>query len=273
MTMDSKLSPVLAELERITPLLQRQFLIHETGGVPGRVDIIAPSIVIKPPVITFASRGKKRTTNGWYMPTVWTNTADDVLAELAGETPDQKPRGEVVLASEILHDPVATVSELTRQLFMHALWAKNTAHGTMPPHMMVEAQRPTPSEFNGSYYPEWRWHDMVDGILLHTATVNPDQPARGWSDWKPKQEFIDWVTKHVNRNVFEQSRAVSQVKEKVGSRMRKWRCECTTIRAAVEVEALCLKCKTAFQWAEATAPPVKFSIHQAWVEANPEGSK
>jgi hypothetical protein len=30
--------------------------------------------------------------------------------------------------------------------------------------------------------------------------------------------------------------------EKVGSRMKKWRCGCTTIRAAVEVDATCNRC-------------------------------
>jgi hypothetical protein len=33
---------------------------------------------------------------------------------------------------------------------------------------------------------------------------------------------------------------------KVGSRMKKWRCGCTTIRAAVEVDATCCKCGQKF---------------------------
>jgi len=33
---------------------------------------------------------------------------------------------------------------------------------------------------------------------------------------------------------------------KVGSRMKKWRCGCTTIRAAVEVNAICCQCGRQF---------------------------
>lgn len=219
----AELSPILAELERLVPLLQVKYGL-------GTED---------PPIVSLASMGRKRTQTGWYTPSVWVDAQEDTLAALAGVGADERKlvsRAEVVIATEILGDPVQTVSELLRQLVVHQRGPKHV------------------TGMNGYYPIIWR---RLGWQYDHQVTVLDTQPSRGWSDWQPGPTFRTWAEENVNTAPFEVARNKDHTKERPGSRMKKWRCDCTTIRCATKVRAFCVGCGKQFEWAESkeVCPP------------------
>lgn len=231
-----ELSPILAELERMAPKLAVQYKLVN----------IADDL----PVITLASRGRKRTQVGWYVPAVWKDQQEDVLAALAGieATADERvlaTKAEVVVATELLDNPVQTVGELLRQLVVHE-----------------QASRPNAKldkwVGQNGYYPivwqntAWKYD--------HTALVDPDQESRGWSKWVPTENFAGVLESlGFNKSMFDVARVGEAVAVRKGSRMKKWRCNCTTVRCAVNLVAECGDCDTPFYWAEPNEEPP--SIH------------
>lgn len=227
------LAPIIAELEKMRDLLW------------ARMDAARAPLFLRVnpnprplPLVSVASRGRKKTITGWYTPPVWAAPHGNILAGLAmGGDMDAARKSlmkqaEIVIASEIIHDPVLAVVELARQLTVHR-------HPDLCP--------------KGFYYDaHWRSAGRLVGC---TAQVNPDQPSRGWSKWVPTQEFVDWVNKTVDKSVFYLERDNDKQAVRKGSRMKKWECGCTVVRCAVRLEAVCLSCKKPFAWAEAEGPP------------------
>lgn len=219
------MSPIIAELERLYEAIAADWLTHNES-------------LAERPMITVASRGRKATVDGWYTPAVWADADDDVLGWLAGSgassaVPEQQKRAEIVIAAEVLTDPVQTAAELARQMISHAF----------------PSMRPKP----GSYYYSalWGWREL-SGIGV--ASVNPEQPSKGLSKWTPTQEFREWADANIKKEVFSAVRDKQQAVKK-GSRMKKWTCGCTIVRCAVALRAVCEKCGNRFQWAEAEPFP------------------
>lgn len=211
------MSPIVAELERV----YREGVQRWFQGDRALLD--------DQPIITVASRGRKATVNSWYNPAVWTDRTEDLLSALAGdeETYTLEKRAEIVVASEILNDPVQAVAEVVKQTLAH----RN-------PHLRVK---------EGFYHP-YAWESVAPGVECD-AQVNPAQPGKGWSMWVPRPAFRQWAESIVNADLFDVFRDSAKPLPK-GSRMKKWSCGCTNIRSAVYVNALCKKCSKPFLWAE-----------------------
>lgn len=227
----AELSPILAELEK---------LYTKLGGWKG-LD------VSNPPIITLSSKGRKQTQTGWYNPGKWVDSQEDTLAALAGvESADrvQLTRGEIVLATELLSDPVQTAAELYKQAIVHQ-WSESH-QGNL--EGIVGAQ---------GYYPiAWKRLGLTHEFK---AYVIPEQPSRGWAGWAPNPRnpgaWERWVRENMNLGVFEVARNSDAPLKRPGSRMKKWTCDCTTIRSATRVTATCTACSSVFFWAEAELPP------------------
>lgn len=220
---NSGLSPIVAELENIYEKLVDKYF----SSIQSRFRHPAAG----PPVLSVASRGRKKYVNSWYVPGVWVDTVEDVLGALASESlamPSVHKRAEIVIASEILHDPVQVAAEVLRQMLAH----------------QYEAIRPGP----GLYYVQ-EWERLAPRYDCE-ACINPAQPSRGWSLWKPKDAFKQWAKENVNFRVFELAREGTDAKPGPGSRMKKWRCGCTTIRSALRVTGVCVMCGQPWVWAE-----------------------
>ncbi len=71
--------------------------------------------------------------------------------------------------------------------------------------------------------------------------------GRGWAATSLSPELLSKVTLvKINPEAFTLFRAGPKAK-KAETKMKKWRCSCTTIRAAVPVEATCHRCGLAFK--------------------------
>ena len=228
----AELSPILAELEKLYPKLVERYgseLSYYSSHIP------------EPPVITLASKGRKRTQTGWYVPEVWVDSQEDVLASLAGVPEAERTRlsrAEIVLATELLEDPVQTAAELLRQTIVH--WQRGEVAGAQ------------------GYYPIW-WEYSATRFGFK-APVLDDQPSRGWAGWKPNQpeEWKRWVFEHMNTSVFEVARKSDTTGPRPGSRMKKWTCGCTVIRSATQVKMVCEGCGNKVRWAEKNEPSPYF---------------
>jgi len=233
----TELSPILAELERLYDVAVDLFW----GG--------AVELKQDRPVITLASKGRNRTRTGWYNPGVWSDSQEDILAGLAGESAAvQVKRAEIVVATELLSDPSTAVAELCRQVAVHKQVShrRNNGYDKYPDQLLnglVGA--------NG-YYPE-RWTSLAWGFGC-SASVDQEQPSRGWSKLSIQAEFKDRMEPLINTRVFDVARSNTAPTTRPGSRMKKWRCGCTTIRCATKVTAFCNTCGTLFTWAEANEP-------------------
>lgn len=220
-----ELSPLVAELERLYVEA-----VYKWWGLGD-----APTIMLENrPAITIASRGRKSTVNGWYVPAVWSDTVDSVLDFLAGDDKAVVVKSaEIVIASEVLSDPVQAIAELVRQML---------AHGD--PNLR-------PKE--GSFYYGGRWSSIAASVDC-VAAVNPEQPSKGLSLWIPGAAFKQWATETWNPVVWSVSRdSLAGVKK--GSRMKKWSCGCTIVRCATKLDSTCHKCGKLFKWAEVEPNP------------------
>ena len=235
----AELSPILAELERLYPLLRQMYggRLHEAGGD-------------STPIINLASKGRKRTQVGWYERSVWNDSQEDTLAGLAGVLKVDRvetQRAEITIATELLDDPVQTVAELLRQLIVHdrvarMRWQWRGQDCADISHIVGA---------NGYYPIAWRQEAARFGFV---ASVLPDQPSRGWAGWAPGPDFLTWCKENINYRVFEVNRDSAAVAVRKGSRMKKWTCDCTTIRCATRVVGHCDRCGAKFAWAEKSEP-------------------
>lgn len=219
------MSPIVAELERLySEVVQRWFR-------PWLGDEDADALLAEPPMLTVASRGRKATVTGWYVPAVWKDTGEDLLSALAGDeesAPVALKRAEVVVASELVNRPVLVVAEIARQVMAHARVEMRVGENL--------------------YYPVI-WEERAPEVGC-TASINPKQPGKGWSLWKPGAEFKAWAEETIDLSVFDVKRIGLRARNKPGSRMKKWRCGCTTVRCATELSGLCVRCKKPWEWAE-----------------------
>ena len=236
----ANLSPILAELEALYPKLVQTY-----GAELQHWGAVNPD----PPVITLASKGRKRTQTGWYNVAKWTDSQEDVLAGLAGvstEDREQLTRAEVVIATEILGEPKQAAAELLKQTIVHfyAAGHNDNVEG------LVGAQ---------GYYPEvW---ESVASRFGFIAVPLADQPSRGWASWFPNpqsQSGKNWeafLRDNLDQGRFEVARKSDAPLKRPGSRMKKWQCDCTVIRSATRVTATCHSCGKLFHWAEKELPP------------------
>lgn len=220
------LSSIIGELERMYGEALRHWFSD-----PAEWTIEARTALEQPPIVSVASRGRKRTVGGWYTPAVWFDSTDDLLAALAGtgaSVAEPVKRAEIVVASEVLGDPVQTIAELCRQMAQHAVGSLRVGENY--------------------YYPQ-SWEGIAARFGC-TAEINSTQPSKGWSKVVPTPDFVKWCTATLNVGVFDVERDQTITADAVpNSRMKKWTCGCTVVRSAVALAAVCARCHRAFWWA------------------------
>jgi hypothetical protein len=243
-----ELSPILAQLEQLYDRIDQDYYTPVTLEVVRHYTAAPQGLTIDKPIIALSSKGKKRTQTGWYNPATWVDSQEDTLAQLAGAKADERAlltRAEIVLATELLKDPVETASELLRQYVVHLSYSLGYKH-------LVGGQ---------GYYPVLWQESRMNRATDHTGYVLPEQPSRGWGGWRPVHPaaWKQWVEANMDVTVFEVARNSDAPKEAAGSRMKKWRCKCTTIRCATRVLATCEKCSQPFVWAE-PSPNLRWGV-------------
>jgi hypothetical protein len=211
------------------------------------------------PVISVASRGRKREVNAWYRPAVWSDVSDELLDSLIG--PDENGKrevtrhAEIVVAAELLReDPVQIAAELARCMYCHYLAATGYALDV-------------PGETN--YYSA-AWSDLAPRFLC--TAERSEQKNKGWSKLTPTDEFRATVGPLLRPDAFDMARDGSPVGT-AGSRMFKYRCACTTVRCATRLNATCASCGTFFVWEDKAAIPARFIGTEARTAyVNPDGT-
>lgn len=215
------LAPIIAALEAFYP----KVIAAYPGAFPHPKEA---------PVVVISSRGRKKATNSWYVGATWKDADADLLAQLSGPDANGKVQGvpatraEIVIASEVLGDPVQTGAEFVRQMLAHHRQDVLTTENGYYPHV---------------------WNDWAYRVDCY-ARINPKQPTKGWSQWEPSPTFSKFVQANLDGNPFLVVREPAEAYVRRGSKNKKWRCGCTTVRCAVLLAATCKGCSMPFEWAE-----------------------
>lgn len=242
----TSLAPVIAELDRLYAAMT-DALFPEPWQDAMRDNT---------PVIAVSSRGRKRTVNAWYVPSVWNDVTDDLLDALSfdGATNNrvETKRAECVLASELLRsEPLDIAAELTRTMLAH--------------HLAIAGKvADVPGESN--YYPR-RWRDYATTVGL-VASVNDEQPSKGWSRITRTPAFDSIVTPLLNVNAFDISRDGVSDRTAQANRMLKYACDCTVVRSATFVDATCNACGMMVEYADKAKVPNALKLRGTYVSTN-----
>jgi hypothetical protein len=162
------------------------------------------------PVITIQTKGRKAAA-GWYSHHRWQNG---------------KPEGvsEINICAEHLARPPLDIAEVLLHEMCHYA---NAMEGI--------------DDCSANQYHRKTFKERCDAIGL-----NCDRGSRGWAYTSLTPELARHVDHAgIKAEAFTLFRRARE-QPKVGSRMKKWRCACTTIRAAVEVDATCGQCGQKF---------------------------
>jgi hypothetical protein len=164
------------------------------------------------PVITTQTRGRRKFVAGWYAHQKWRNG---------------KPEGisEINLCAEHLALPVPAVAEILLHEMVHYA---NALDGI--------------EDCSRNQYHRKSFKARCDTIGLRCEQGG----CRGWAKTSLSPELAETVAAvGIDPEAFSLFR-LERKQEQVGSRMKKWRSGCTTIRAAVEVDATCNQCGARF---------------------------
>jgi hypothetical protein len=161
------------------------------------------------PLITIQSRGRQKDTLGWYRPDGWKN--------------DKKNVGEINICAEVLNkDPIETL--------IHEM-----VHYTNSYDKIIDC--------NSQQYHNKHFKDRAENYGLN---VEKDG-RRGWAYTKISPELKKSLdTFKIDYNIFKLYRN-PKISIKAPTKMKKYRCNCTTVRCATELQATCNKCKQQFK--------------------------
>lgn len=163
------------------------------------------------PVITIQTKGRMNAL-GWHWKDKWQNSGPGRLTEIN-------------LSAEFLSRPTDDVSETLLHEMCHYANSLDEI-----------------SDCTSRQYHNLHFKARCDQIGL----VCEKYPGRGWAKTSLSDELRARVrAASVNADAFSLFRAGTTT-VKGATRMKKWRCSCTTLRAAVQVEAICIKCGLAF---------------------------
>jgi len=164
------------------------------------------------PVITIQTRGRRRNVLGWYAHHRWQNGQPEGVSEI-----------------NVCAEYLAMSPEAIGELMLHEM-----CHYANALDGIEDCSR--------NQYHRKSFKDRCDSIGLRCEKMG----SHGWAQTSLTPELAARVeAMGIDAQAFALFRK-PRVEAKVGSRMKKWRCDCTTIRAAVEVEATCLSCGQRF---------------------------
>lgn len=242
--MSNNLAPVIEELRRAFTELKPTF--DEVFGdryvldnEKGWITVDKPTVHMPMPVITVQARGRKKV-DGWYKPAIWQDPAADAvnaLVKMGGNTKQAASTDEICIAAEALDKPAEEILlTLTGQMIHHyarhndkgVLQNENGYHSKRFQHMA--SMLGIKAEQDGS-----RGYAKLE---LYTNTVS-NQLTETFKKIALDQDIFDMHRKGLKpEDVFK------------GSKIKKWTCGCTNIRAAVFVEATCKICGNDFVYAD-----------------------
>jgi SprT-like family protein len=158
------------------------------------------------PIITIQTKGR-RAASGWFWHQKWQNGKPEGLSEIN-------------ICAEHLSRPPLDIAEILLHEMCHYA---NALDGI--------------DDCSANQYHRKSFRVRCDAVGLICQSG-----PRGWASTSLTPELAERVRAlGIDPEAFSLFRKGKQ-QAKVGSRMKKWRCGCTTIRAAVEVDATCGKC-------------------------------
>jgi hypothetical protein len=164
-------------------------------------------------VITIQTRGRKNLL-GWHSRGAWQNADPHKLAEIK-------------LSAEDLKRPVEDIAEcLLHEMVHHANYLDGIRGCTI------------------RNYHNQKFKRRCEQIRL----VCEEYPGRGWAQTSLSDELrVKVRAVNINADAFSLFRMTNK---KAETKMKKWCCACTTIRAAVYVDATCNNCGSRFELRE-----------------------
>jgi hypothetical protein len=170
------------------------------------------------PVITIQSQGRRQAF-GWFSKDRW--------ARGNGNGDSKLP--EVNICAESLARSVEDTGETLIHEMVHYANALDGIH-----------------DCSKNQYHNKRFKARCESVGL----ICEPHPTRGWATTSLSTELRARVQKvAINKEAFSLYRP-DQERQRAPTKMKKWMCGCTIIRAAVEVQALCLKCNSEFKLQE-----------------------
>jgi hypothetical protein len=167
---------------------------------------------MKRPVISIQSRGRRRAL-GWFWDRKWQNGQETALPEIN-------------ICAENLHAELHDIAETMIHEMCHYV---NALEGI--------------SDCSPNQYHNGNFRDRCLAVGLHCEKM----PGRGWARTSLTEELRRLVDEQdFNPGAFQIFRKSPAAQQKAVTKMKKWRCACTNIRAAVEVDATCNKCGQPF---------------------------
>jgi hypothetical protein len=164
------------------------------------------------PVITIQTRGRRKTVLGWYAHHRWHGGGSEGLSEIN-------------ICAEFLARGVNDIGETLLHEMCHYA---NALDGI--------------EDCSRNQYHRKSFKERCDSIGLNCEKMG----SHGWAQTSLTPQLADRVAAvNINAQAFALFRKPRE-EARVGSRMKKWRCDCTTIRAAVEVNATCNQCGQTF---------------------------
>jgi hypothetical protein len=164
------------------------------------------------PVITIQSKGRKNAL-GWHARDRWQNSKPELLTEIN-------------LSAEHLGRPVEEIAETLLHEMVHYA---NNLNGI--------------SDCTARQYHNLHFKARCDDIGL----ICEKHPTRGWAKTSLSDTLKNKVQAvNINADAFSLIRKTDK-HEKATPKMKKWRCLCTNIRAAVPVDAKCNQCGLEFK--------------------------
>jgi hypothetical protein len=204
---DEGLAPAIAELHVVFEHINRKFFV---GKLPA-------------PIITIQSQGRKQGVLGWC--TTWA-AWQKAKKEAAEENTTLEGRYEINLSAEHLHRPVLEILET----LVHEVVHYANAHKGI-------------KDCSGTQYHNKHFRALGEQLGLEVSQT----AKQGWALTKLTPELAEWLESlQVNAEAFEFARRGMPSKPKAPTKMKLWQCDCTKIRAAVELDATCNKCGKPF---------------------------
>jgi hypothetical protein len=170
-----------------------------------------PDTTFPQPVIAIQSKGR-RNMFGWFCAAKWSNGGGEAVHE-------------ITLTAEHLKRPVEDIAEVLIHEMSHYANSLDGIH-----------------DCNVNQYHNKAFRERAEGVGL----VVTKRGGRGWAETALGPELLEKVRKaNIDPEAFSLFR-LGREQKKQPTRMKKWGCGCTIVRAAVELNAHCLKCGKPF---------------------------
>jgi hypothetical protein len=170
-----------------------------------------PGVKFPQPAIVIQTKGRRKAL-GWFWRDKWANEDDEGIAEIT------------IAAEHLKGSPEEIAETLVHEMVHYA----NHLDGI--------------KDFTPNQYHNLHFKERAESVGL-VVTKGP----RGWAYTTAGPDLLEKIKKlRLNPEAFSLFRK-TQEQAKAPTKMKKWSCGCSIVRAAVEVEATCHKCGQDFR--------------------------